>query len=91
MRQATVQSFIDHVKMVEDMPPNAGISQEMEMLIKVILSAFPTLSEEIVRSWPLPYLEQINEFVQAKSGMVATQDGQKAEEAEASGNGSTAT
>lgn len=91
MQPATVNSFIEHMKMVEDLGTNASLAEEMEVMIKIIIGAFPTLTDDEVRQWPLSYIQQINDVVQSNAGTAATQDEEKAEEAEKTGNGSTAT
>lgn len=87
MKPATVQSFIDNVKMVEDMGTNVSAVDEMEAMIKIILVAFPTMSDEMIRSWPLEALEQISDLARGQGGEIVTTDEDAAKEATASGNG----
>ncbi len=87
MKSATVQTFIDNVKLVESMGTNVSAVDEMEAMIKIILGAFPTLTEEGVRGWPLEVLSNISDLARGQNGEIVTTDEDKAAEAAASGNG----
>ncbi|MDE4297086.1 hypothetical protein PXK56_18015 [Phaeobacter gallaeciensis] len=86
MKPATVQSFIDNVKMVESLGTNASVVEEMEVMIKIITGAFPTISEDEVRGWPLENLQSISDLARGQNGELVTTDEDKAKEAEKSGN-----
>lgn len=86
MKPATVQSFIDNVKMIEELGTNASVVEEMEAMIKIIIGAFPTIDDKEVRSWPLENLQSISDLARGQNGELVTSDEQKAKEAEDSGN-----
>lgn len=86
MVAATVQSFIDNVKLVEDLGVNASVVQEMEAMIAVIVRAFPTITEAEVRAWPLENLQSISDLARGQNSELVTTDEEKMKEAEASGN-----
>lgn len=90
MKPATVQSFIDNVKLVESLGTNASVVEEMEVMIKIITGAFPTISEAEVRSWPLENLQSISDMARGQNGELVTTDEAKAQEAEDTGNDSKA-
>lgn len=82
MRLATVQTFIDNMRMIEDLGTNPSMIREIEVAKKVILSAFPTLTEKELGDLPLDALRQISDLARGAGGEIVTNDA----EAAASGN-----
>jgi hypothetical protein len=86
MKPATVQSFINNVRLVEDLGTKSSVVDEMEAMIKIIDGAFPTIGEKEIRSWPLENLQSISDLARGQNAELATTDVDKAAEAEESGN-----
>jgi hypothetical protein len=87
MIPATVESFIENVKLVEGLGTAASVVDEMEVMIKIITRSFPTISEAEVRSWPLENLQSISDLARGQNGELVTTDEEKLDEAIESGNG----
>lgn len=86
MRPATVESFIENVKLIEALGTNASVVQEMEAMITIITRSFPSLTAEDVRGWPLEYLQSISDLARGQNGELVTTDEAKMNEALESGN-----
>ncbi len=81
MRPLTVASFIYAAGLVEKLGTVTSTVQELEILLTMVMSGFPTLDEAEVRDWPVATLVQVAQLVQGKTDVVET-DG----EGEPSGN-----
>lgn len=87
MQPTTVQGFIDNVKLVEELGTDSSVVQEMEVMIKIITKAFPTIGEDEVRSWPLENLQSISDLARGQNAEL-TKDPQSEDGSE--GNGQSA-
>lgn len=69
MQVTSVADFIENMKMIETLGVSPSLVQEIEVGVKVILRAFPTLTDAEVRSWQLPTIQKLFEI--ARGGEVA--------------------
>lgn len=68
----SVGTFIQNVKSVEELGMSASVSQEIELMIKIILRGFPTLTEDELMKWPIETLEQISQYARGQNGEIVT-------------------
>lgn len=87
MKRATVGSFIDNIKIIESLGVNASTEEEMNVMIQIITRAFPTISEQMVKDWPLEHLQSISEMARGQNSELVSSSEEEAKEAEDSGNG----
>ncbi len=59
MKIASVQDFVENMKMIEDLGTTPTFVQELDVSIKVIARAFPTLTEAEIRSWQVTTIEKL--------------------------------
>lgn len=86
MVEATVDSFLTNMKAVDALGLDASPTEEIEVTIGIILRAFPTLTDAIIREWTLEMIKQLSEIVRGAGGEVASTDEEAVKEANASGN-----
>lgn len=86
MVEATVETFLENMKAIEDLGINASPRAEIEVGIGIITRAFPSLKEEQVRKWTLSQIQQLSEIARGVNGEIVTTDEKEA----ASGNVPTA-
>lgn len=80
----TVGSFVTNMKMVQSLAVDAGVADEVDMMIGMILRAFPTLTREDVEGMSFKHLQSISDL--SRTGQVATMDAAVAAEAEKTKN-----
>lgn len=86
MKVATVQTFVDNLKLIEELGTNPSMIREIEAAKTIILRSFPTLSEEQVGNFPLDTLQQLSDLARGANDEIVTTD----EKAASSGNAPTA-
>jgi hypothetical protein len=59
MKMPTLEDFILNMKDLEAMAAAPNIVAETEGTVRMIARAFPTLTEEMVRSFPMAAIEQL--------------------------------
>lgn len=87
MQEATVETFLENMKAIEDLGIDANPRQEIEVGVGIIARAFPTLQESDIRKWTLSQIQQLSEIARGVNGEIVTSDEEVAKEAETSGNG----
>lgn len=86
MVDATVDSFLTNMKAVDSLGLDASPIDEIEVTIGIILRAFPTLTDKLIREWTLDMIKQLGEIARGAGGEVASTDEDEIKEANASGN-----
>lgn len=74
LKVASVDTFIKNMRELEALPVNASPIEEMEMTIKIILRAFPTLTEKEVRGLNLDQVRAISQFAREANGEIAEEE-----------------
>jgi endo-1,4-beta-mannosidase len=59
MQVATVQDFIENMKLIEGLGTNPSMTDEIEISIKVIARAFPTIPEKDIRQWQVSTIQKL--------------------------------
>lgn len=59
MKVFTVDDFLSNMKDIEKLGANPSFSDELELSIKIIARAFPTLGEERVRKFQVSTIEKL--------------------------------
>lgn len=59
MQPSTVQTFLDNLEDMEALAKAPSIKDEIHLTVRMIVRAFPTLTEEEVRQWPLYSIEEV--------------------------------
>lgn len=86
MHEATVSTFIENLTALEGLSMNASPIEEIEVVVGIVLRAFPTLTDKQVRSWSLDVIRHLSEVARGVNGEIATNDADEAAEAAKSGN-----
>lgn len=72
IEEPTVQQFIDNLKAAEDLEKQsvqgaiAPLSDSFEQAVKTILQAVPTIPESLVRSFKLPAMTAVLQFIRGE-------------------------
>lgn len=90
MQAATVGSFIENLKDIEELGLDASPIKEAEMTIKVIQRAFPTLERTEIDLWTLDVIKNLYEMILTINGEVASTDPAAIEEAKKTGKSKAA-
>jgi len=77
MVPTTVETFLENMKDIEALSINATPVQELEITVRIILRAFPTLTEKQVKSWSLEQIQGIAEVARSVSGEVVSTEEDK--------------
>lgn len=59
MKIASVQDFVENMKLIEALGTNASFVDELEVSIKVIARAFPSLTEDEIRGWQVSVIDKL--------------------------------
>jgi len=86
LKPATVESFLENVKLIEEIGVNATVTQEFEAMIGIITRSFPTLTEKQIRQWSVEQLRYLVELTRGANDEIASTDEEEMIEAEKSGN-----
>jgi hypothetical protein len=86
MVPATVETFLENLKEIEDLGLDASPIKEAELTIRAIHRAFPTLTEKQIKGWTLDVLKTLYEMILGVNGEVVSTDPAVIEEAKNSGN-----
>ncbi|SCW95658.1 hypothetical protein [Ancylobacter rudongensis] len=70
MATATLDTFFANAKDLEDLKLDGGPVKELQVMIRMINRAFPSLTEAQIRSWSLEQLNGIAEIARTASGEV---------------------
>jgi len=68
LQPITVDDFIYNTKLVQDLGTNPDFEKETMTIIKMLIRAFPTMTEEELRKLPLVKLNAILDFAQKHNG-----------------------
>ena len=63
MRVATVATFAESMREIQTLALDASVESELEVIVRLVKRAFPTMSNEEVQNLTLPQLRHINDFV----------------------------
>jgi hypothetical protein len=74
MKTASLKSFIENVRLIEAMGTNASVAEEMEVMISITLSAFPSLGRAELVEWPVDVLEKLSDLARGRNGEVVSSD-----------------
>lgn len=85
MKTATVGTFLENLKDIEELGLDASPIKEAEMTIRAINRAFPTITREQIEAWDLDVIKQLYELIIGVNGEVASQDASAIEEAKKTG------
>ena len=85
LQQVTVEDFIANTKLLQNMKAEASLEEEVEVVITMLLRAFPTMNREQLRKLSMAKLNAILDFAQKHNG---SKDGES--EAKSEGNPQTA-
>lgn len=86
MQPATVETFLENMKAIEELGVNATPSQEIEVMIGIITRGFPDLKEKQIRSWTLDQLRALSELARGANDEIVSDDEKEITEAAKSGN-----
>lgn len=72
----TVQDFLDNIADLEALAAAPNIKEEINVSVRMIVRAIPTLTEERVKSWPLTAIERLFNVVRGydQNGEVVEKD-----------------
>lgn len=59
MKIASVGDFVENMKLIETLGLKSSASEEIEVSIKVIARAFPTLTEAQIRTWQVTTIDKL--------------------------------
>lgn len=85
MVPATVGTFIENLKEIEDLGLDASPIKEAELTIRAINRAFPTLKREEIETWTLDVIQSLYQMIISVNGEVASKDPEVIEEAKKTG------
>lgn len=71
---ATVDTYIENMKDIEALSLNASPIEELELAVRLIVRAFPSLTSAEIRSWSVDVIHQLAQIARGASGEVATTD-----------------
>ncbi len=74
MKTASVNDFLKNIEIIERLSTNASPRAEMLAMVEIITNAFPTLTAEVVREWPLDYISQLSDLARGVGGEIVTTD-----------------
>lgn len=72
MKPATVQTFVDNMKLIESLGTEPSVLKEIEVAMIIIGRAFPTITEDELKELPFDALQQISEFARGANEEIAT-------------------
>ena len=79
----TIEDFIANMKLVESLTPQSTFLDEIEVCIKVIGRAFPTIGEEKIRKWQVTAIQKVFAAVRGFDGQNASTGDEKSAEGNA--------
>lgn len=84
MASPSIQTVLDNLNDLEELAKAPDVRSELNLTVRMIVRAFPTLTEEGVKSWPLPMIEKLFNTVRGGDAEATVQ------ETDAQGNGQAA-
>lgn len=90
MVPATVGTFIENLKEIEELGLDASPIKEAEMTMRAINRAFPTLSRKEIEGWTIDVIQSLYEMILTVNGEVASKDPAAIEEAKKTGKSAAA-
>jgi len=86
LKAATVETFIENIRAIENLGVNATPDQEIEAMIDIILRSFPTLTDKQIRQWRLEQLRAMVDFARGSNDEIVSTDEEEMTEAKNTGN-----
>jgi hypothetical protein len=71
---ATVETYIENMRDIEALSLNASPTDELELAVKLIVRAFPTLTNKQVRGWTVEVIHQLAQIARGADGQVVTDE-----------------
>ena len=71
MTEMTVETYINVVRLSEEIEDDMPVSDQLDIMIKMIKMSFPTLSEKEMKGLSIDQLNAITDFAQANIGEAA--------------------
>lgn len=68
LKMATVETFIENTKSLEKLAAAATQEEEIEVILDMLLRAFPTMKREAINSLTLPQLVALKDFAMTAGG-----------------------
>lgn len=68
LKTATVRTFVDNMKDIESLALDATVVQEIEISVKIIKRAFPTITDEELDELTLDQVKAISEYALGANG-----------------------
>jgi hypothetical protein len=90
MVPATVGTFIENLKEIEELGLDASPIKEAEMTLRAIQRAFPTLERSEIDKWTLDVIQSLYEMILTVNGEVASKDPAVIEEVKKTGKSAAA-
>lgn len=59
MKIASIQDFVENMRLIETLGANSSFLDELEVSVKVIARAFPTLTEDEIRGWQVGTIDKL--------------------------------
>mgnify|MGYP001073623960 CR=1 FL=1 len=75
LKVADVETFLINLKEIEELPLDASPRQEIELYMRLIKRAFPTIEDTELRKLTMAQLKKVNEVAQGVSGQKVEQTG----------------
>jgi hypothetical protein len=82
MKIASVSDFVENMKLIEKLGANSSVADEIEVSIKVISRAFPSLTEDAIRSWQVTTIDKLFRIARGED-IFATESGDESAEGNA--------
>lgn len=74
LQEATVQSFIDNVRDMEQMRRTNHVVEELEIIMRIIMRAFPTIEKEELSKLTLTQLNELANFGRRANEEITDED-----------------
>lgn len=74
MANPTVGGMLINMKEVEDLGLNPSMSKELETGMRMVIMAFPSLTEQDIKDWSLAQMNHVIQMARGAAGEIATTD-----------------
>lgn len=71
LAEVSVQDFVDNAKAMQELSLKPSVSEEVELLLRILTKAFPTCPEAEFRAMEMSKLNALMEFANMKGGQSA--------------------
>lgn len=70
---ATVETYIQNMRDIQALSLNADPVEELQLAVKLIARAFPSLEERTIRGWSVDVIHQLAQIARGASGEVVSE------------------